>query len=379
MDAASAERLLPWFVLRSVPGVGNLLCRRLVDRFGDAEAVLAAPPEELAAVEGVPDRVAKAIPGQLPTDAVRRELDRLAASPYQVLTLADPAYPAGLREIPDPPPFLYVHGRLAPADRAVALVGTRHPSDYGRRTARTLAGALARHSITVVSGMARGIDTAAHHGALDAGGRTVAVLGSGFDRLYPPENRPLFDRIAESGASVSEFALQAGPEAHHFPVRNRIISGLTLGTVVVEAAARSGALITARLAGEQGREVFAVPGPIHTGRSGGAHRLIKQGARLVEGVEDILEELAAHLGAAAPADTEAGSASAAPTDPPPDLAPDAARLFSRLGKTPIHIDELVRELALDPARLSGLLLDLELRGLVAHLPGKRFARSGNGG
>jgi DNA processing protein len=299
-------------------------------------------------------------------------LDRLVASPYQVLTLADPAYPPALREIPDPPPFLYVHGQLAPSDRAVALVGSRHPSSYGLRTARSLAAALGRHEVTVVSGMARGIDTAAHQGALDAGGRTVAVLGSGLDKPYPPESRSLFDRIAASGAVISEFALQAGPEAHHFPIRNRVISGLSLGTVVVEAAVRSGALITARLAAEQGREVFAVPGPIHSGRSAGAHRLLKDGARLVEGVDDILEELSAHL-EARPSNPKR---SAEPVSPPPDLDPDAARLFLALGEEPVHIDELVRTLAIDPARLMGLLLELELRGLTTQLPGKRFLRAG---
>jgi DNA processing protein len=374
VDPAAAERLLPWFVLRSVPGVGNLLCRRLVDRFGTAEAVLAAAPEELSAVDGVPERVARAIPDHRPTDAVRRELDRLAASPYQVPTLADPAYPSALREIHDPPPFLYVHGDLESMDRAVALVGSRHPTRDGLETARELAMGLARHRVTVVSGMARGIDTAAHRGALAAGGRTVAVLGSGLEKPYPPENRPLFDRIAASGAVVTEFALQAGPEAHHFPIRNRVISGLCLGTVVVEAPRRSGALITARLAGEQGREVFAVPGQIRSGRNGGAHRLLKEGARLVEGVEDILEELAAHL--ETPAEGDGASRSPAePAVPPPDLDPDAARLFLALGEEPIHIDELVRSLALDPARLSGLLLELELRGLATQLPGKRFLRA----
>ena len=371
MDAASAEKLLPWFVLRAVPGVGNLLFKRLLDRFGAAEAVLAATFEELAAVDGISGRVARAISAANPGDAVRRELDRLVASPYRVLVLADPAYPSALREIPDPPPFFYLHGDLSPTEPAVALVGSRNASGDGLRTARNLAAELARNGVTVVSGMARGIDTAAHRGALEAGGRTVAVLGSGFEKLYPPENRALFERIAESGAAISEFALQAGPEAHHFPIRNRVISGLTLGTVVVEAPRRSGALITARLAAEQGREVFAVPGRIHSGRSAGAHGLIKDGARLVESAADILEELA-------PQWTPRASAPAEDREPPPDLPPDGARLFSALGGEPIHIDELVRELGIDPARLSGLLLDLELRGLAIQLPGKRFARAGKG-
>lgn len=374
MDAAATEKLLPWFVLRAVPGVGNRLYKRLVDRFGTAEAVLAAAPGELAAVDGVSGRVARAIPVRRSGDALMRELDRLVASPYRVLTLADPAYPSALREIPDPPPFLYVHGDLHPSEPAVALVGSRNSSGDGLRTARTLAAELVRNGVAVVSGMARGIDTAAHRGALDAGGRTLAVLGSGFEKLYPPENRPLFDRIAGSGAALSEFPLQAGPEAHHFPIRNRVISGLTLGTVVVEAPRRSGALITARLAAEQGREVFAVPGRIHSGRSAGAHGLIKDGARLVETAADILEELAPRLAAF----SAAPPAPTAPATPPPDLDPDGARLFTALGDEPIHIDELVRSLKLDPARLFGLLLDLELRGLAIQLPGKRFARANSG-
>jgi DNA processing protein len=224
----------------------------------------------------------------------------------------------------------------------------------------------------VVSGMALGIDAAAHEGALSGQGRTVAVLGSGLDNIYPPQHRRLAERIAAGGAVISEFALQAGPEAHHFPVRNRIISGMSLGTAVVEATKDSGSLITARLAAEQNREVFAVPGSIQSFKSMGTHTLIKQGAKLVENVQDIVAELGHFLQQDAP--PRRASASAAPRH---RLTADEAAVAAALTAYPVHIDDLVRQLAMEPGTLSGILLQLELKGIVTQLPGKLFAAAGN--
>lgn len=360
------ERLLPWFTLRSVPGVGSLLFKRLIDAFGSPEAVLAAAPKSLAAVDGISGKLAQSIAAhRIPTSA-KQDLDRALAAGYGVVAMNDPAYPPLLRQIPDPPAYLYVSGGLDAAAPCIAVVGSRHPTDYGLRTTRRLSRDLAMQGFTVVSGLARGIDTAAHEGALDGGGKTVAVLGSGLDRIYPAENRRLAGRIAASGAVVSEFPPEAGPDGHHFPIRNRIISGMCLGTMIAEATLRSGSLITARLAADQGREVFAVPGSIHSHKSTGTHTLIKQGAKLVEHAGDIIEELSPMLSAAGQGDPST------PAPAAPVLTENEAEVCAVLSPYPIHIDELGRRLSMDSARLAGLLLGLELKGQVRQLPGKFF-------
>ena len=373
MEKDTFEKLLPWFQLKSVPGIGNLLLKRLLDRFESPERILAASRDELCRVEGITPRLASAVAKQPVSDPVKRELDRVGRrmrnGTFRVITMAEPDYPGLLLQIPDPPPFLYVQGELKRAHRNIALVGSRNATRYGIHTTRRLAGELASIHITVVSGMARGIDTAAHEGALEKGGRTVAVLGSGLDRIYPAENRTLFHRIAQSGAVISEFPLNAGPDPHHFPVRNRIISGISLGTVVVEAAKRSGSLITARLAAEQNREVFAVPGNIHSFKSTGTHSLIKQGAKLVENAGDILEELTplieSHMANRHVRGEEV-------LDIPP-LSEEEFRVFQALGPYPVHIDDLMRKLDMPPGPLSSILLQLELKGIVAQSPGKLFS------
>lgn len=373
MGEDAVEKLLPWFQLRSVPGIGNLLFKRLLDRFESPERVLAASPDELGQVEGITTRLVKAVAGRRVSDQVRRELDRIedrmGRGGFRVITMADPDYPGLLLQIPDPPPFLYLQGDLNRANRNIAMVGSRNATRYGIFTTRRLAGELASLNITVVSGMARGIDTAAAEGALEKGGRTIAVLGSGLDRIYPSENRALFHRIAESGAVITEFPLNAGPDPHHFPIRNRIISGISLGTVVVEAAKRSGSLITARLAAEQNREVFAVPGNIHSFKSAGTHSLIKQGAKLVENAEDILEELTQLIGTHMANRHVRGEEV---LDIPP-LSEEESSVFKALGPYPIHIDELTRKLDMAPGPLSSILLQLELKGIVAQSPGKLFS------
>jgi DNA processing protein len=284
--------------------------------------------------------------------------------PAIILTPADPAYPAALRAIPDPPSPLYVRGRLRGDDRiAVAVVGTRRPSPYGAAAADRLANGLARWGITVVSGLARGIDGVAHRAALRAGGRTIAVLGCGLDIVYPPEHAGLAAQIVQAGAVITEYPAGTPPLKHQFPRRNRLISGLTLGVVVVEGRDGSGALITADCALDQGREVFAVPGSIFAPTSALPHRLLRQGATLVTTAEDILDELRLPRPVPVPA-------------PSPSLAGSEATLFAQLSMEPLHIDMLALRCGLPVAEASGALLALEFRGLVRALPGQRYVRAG---
>ncbi|QTA82425.1 DNA-processing protein [Desulfonema limicola] len=369
MDQKTAE-ILPWFILRSVPGIGNLLFKRLLDRFKLPENALTASYEELVSVNGITDRLARAVIGHKTSDPVKREIELIDAKGCKIITMKDPEYPGLLLQIPDPPPFLYVYGDLGSCSANIAVVGSRNATRYGMFTTKKLSADLAVLKFTIVSGMARGIDTAAHSGALDAGGKTIAVLGSGFEKVYPAENIALFHRIARSGAVITEFPLNAGPEPHHFPVRNRIISGISLGTVIVEAAKKSGSLITARLALEQNREVFAVPGNIHSFKSAGTHSLIKQGAKLVENAQDIVEELS-HL-----IRFHMAKNHISPEDilkHAPRLSPEQLQVVQALGPYPVHIDELIRKLSINPGNLSSILLQLELKGIVVQSPGKMFS------
>ena len=365
------DHIRPWLHLKSVPGVGNLLCKRLIDRFGSPQDVLQASAQKLLQVNGLTQRHVASIRTHKPV-GIEAELVLAAKREYQFVVLTDPDYPRLLREIPDPPPLLYVYGRLQKDSANLAVVGSRNATSYGLRTTSDLCRSLATRNLTIVSGMARGIDTAAHKGALSAGGKTIAVLGSGLERIYPLENRRLFHRIAENGAVVSEFSLQAEPEAHHFPIRNRIISGMSLGTMVVEATRNSGSLITARLAAEQNREVFAVPGSVQSFKSAGAHTLIKQGAKLVEHAQDVIEELLP-LGSLDQGNEEKlGDPSSRQLDL---LSDDEARVYQALDPYPMHIDELARKISMEPGKLLSLLLKLELNGVVQQSPGKLFSIS----
>jgi len=295
-----------------------------------------------------------------------------------VLTPADAGYPAPLREIYDPPAVLYMKGRWSEHDRiAVAIVGSRHCSRYGERTAGHLAYELALRGVTVVSGMARGIDAAAHWGALKAAGRTLAVLGNGLSSIYPPEHRELAEAIAQHGAVISEYPMRMPPMGHNFPRRNRLISGLSLGVVVVEASARSGALITADQALEQGREVFAVPGAVDSWTSQGTHQLLKQGAKLVTGVEDILEELRLKP-TISRGQTPSGEAKELGRGQTPFQATAEERLILEHlnAEEPRDIDELVAATGLAASACAATLLGLEVKRLVKQLPGKRFVASG---
>jgi len=357
--------IVPWLTLKSVPGVGNLLINRLIEIFESPEKVLKAPTGALTRVPGITPRIAEAIRRQRPPDAVMRDIDQVCKKGYTFVTCQDKDYPPLLRHIPDPPPLLYVYGRLSQLEYPLSVVGSRKATPYGRKTARSLCRQLAESGASIVSGMALGIDTAAHEGALEAGGVTVAVLGSGLNHIYPTQNRELFHRIAEHGAVMTEFAMDAIPDARHFPMRNRIISGMSLGTVVVEAARRSGSLITARLAAEQGREVFAVPGNIHSATARGTHDLIKQGAKLVETANDIIEEITPQL-----------SAGREPRQPrqPVGLSEREQRVFEAIGVDPVHIDDLARDLGQAMAPLTSILSQLELKGLICQEPGKHFVR-----
>jgi DNA processing protein len=364
------EALYYWVALNRIPGLGKIGRIRLLQAFGSPEAVFQADPDRLEEVEGIRRNTASAIAGHKKDEGIERELDALEKAGIGILTFLDPAYPPLLKTIHDPPIFLYYKGRPSAKDaECLALVGSRSGSSYGIRTTERLARGLAQAGLTVVSGMAVGIDAAAHNGALMAYGRTVAVLGSGLDVIYPRENERLFHRIAESGMVVSEFPLGTLPERQNFPIRNRIISGMSLGVVIVEAASRSGSLITARLALDQGREVFAVPGNVESLKSSGTNSLIKQGAKLVEHVQDILEEIrwSGKGISEGPAPEPAGQ-----VGPPIHLPEEEARIYALLEGRTLQVDEIVRLSGLGISSVLVLLLNLELKGLVKQLPGKFF-------
>ncbi len=354
--------------LARLPGVTDAHRRAWLAQLGAAREAFARPAEAAARAGGEAARAALASGwrGRL-TPADRAFLADPAAA---VLCPSDGAYPPLLKEIPDPPPLLFLRGDPAWLARPqLAVVGSRNPSPEGRETTRAFARALSRAGLVITSGMALGVDGCAHEGALEAGGATVAVAGTGVDRVYPPRHRDLAGRIAARGCLVSELPPGSPPRRHHFPRRNRLISGLALGTLVTEAALRSGSLITARLAAEQGREVFAVPGSIHSPLARGCHRLLREGAKLVETAADILEELgplAACLPAAPPP-----AAAAAAGGP----AGAAAGLLAALGHAPADLETLARRTGLTAAALSSMLLAMELEGLVQALPGGRYARS----
>jgi len=370
------ESLIQWLGLKTVPGVGNRLFLNLIQHFGGPEGVFSASRRELLEVEGVTARLASVIQSHKIPQEVQEDQALAQKNGVGIITFSDQNYPTLLRHIHDPPPVLYVYGGIDPDSLNIAIVGSRNATSYGRGVTERLSAGLAQRGFTVVSGMARGIDAAAHMGALSVGGKTIAVLGCGLGTVYPAENKSLFHRIAKDGAVISEFPFLTPPEAHNFPIRNRIISGLSLGTVIVEATHKSGSLITARLAAEQGREVFAVPGSITSFKSMGTHRLIKQGAKLVEHVDDIVEELniARSIPSITAVDSDKVATTAGKEEPTISLTPEEKKIIDELSPYPVHIDSLVRQLSLSAAQVSSLLLQLELKGLVTQSPGKLFAR-----
>lgn len=368
LSVSSRHVNAPWLALARVKGLGAVSFKKLTARFVDPTAAFSAALTELEQVEGLHRDTIDGIVAFSDWAEVDEEIERARDAGIAIVPFTNPNYPARLRTIADPPPFLYVKGNiLTDDDKAVAIVGSRSASEYGRRVARDLARGLASLGFTVVSGMARGIDGVAHQSALQAGGRTIAVLGSGVERAYPAEHDMLYQRIGENGAVVSELPIGTRPMAFNFPARNRLISGLSLGVVVVEATEKSGSLITATLAVEQGREVFAVPGEVGSSRSRGAHRLIRQGAKLVEGVDDIIEEIAPQL-----LDRTSSATQHAPRVLP-QTATDAARtIFALLQENTLQVDQVIERTGISAAHVLETLLDLELQGLLRQLPGKIY-------
>ncbi|HKJ97659.1 MAG TPA: DNA-processing protein DprA [Desulfotignum sp.] len=366
---SDAAAYLPWFILREIPFLGNQGVNRLVQAFGTPGKVLAAKPDAWIKIAGVSKKI---LPGSLQvrqyTDAAQKELHQITALGIKILTLHDRGFPGLLKTIPDPPPILTYQGHMDPQAPCIAIVGSRNASSYGMDTARYLARRLADMGFCIVSGMAKGIDTAAHTGALEATGNTIAVLGSGLKKIYPRENKDLFYRIQKSGAVISEFKLDTDPYPYNFPVRNRIIAGLSCGTIVVEAKKKSGSLITARLAAEYNREVFAVPGSIRSQKSQGTHSLLKQGAKLVENETDVVNELS-HLVHQEPV---SGIPLPAPVSKP---VLDAAKkqIMHVLEVYPRHIDSIIESSRMDSGMVSAVLLELELLGIVKHHPGAYFS------
>lgn len=353
-----------WLAFNQVKGIGPAKLQALLGHFGSAERAWQATPAQMEAI-GLDARTIQSFVETREILSLDGILAETVDAGVVVLTWDSPDYPDLLRQIAAPPPVLFVRGQLEPVDQwAIAVVGTRRLSAYGKIITRELVAGLVANGITIVSGMARGIDAIAHRTALEMNGRTIGVLGSGLDQLYPPEHSQLADQICGGqGALLSEYALGTQPESHNFPARNRVISGLALGVVVVEAGERSGALITARFALEQDRDVFAVPGNINSPASTGTNRLIQQGAKLVTGVDDILDELNLRM---VPEQKELLTVV-------PDTAEEAA-LLAQLSTTPTHIDDLSRLSGLPSSLVSGTLTLMELKGLVQQVGGMNYVR-----
>lgn len=364
----NTDPVLFWIGLSSIPGVGRITFRKLVNHFGSPERALSAPIEELKNVDGLTDKLITGITTFSWRGQAEQELAKAADTGVEIITMDDPAYPGNLRTTPDPPLYLYVKGTLRPEDAdAVAIVGTRNPTHYGRTVTHRIAYELAGAGFTIVSGLARGIDTQAHKGALAEKGRTIAVLGCGIDVAYPPENKALIEEIADNGAVITENPFGTKPEAGYFPARNRIISGLSRGTVIIEAAEDSGSLITAKDTIEQGRKLFAVPGNIGSATSVGPNSLIKQGATLVESAADILKGLGREA---------TGKRPAVRPHPLPSLTQEEEKVFQCITNEPKHIDLIMNECKSTAGKLGGALINLELKGLAKQLPGKYFVRQG---
>ncbi len=366
------DPLRDWLTLHLVPGLGSVGCRALIDEFKEPAKVLNASPRVLSQVPGIRPGVIDIISSHPPYKEAEEELVRASKGKVTILSWDNPAYPKALRSIYNPPMLLFVKGDASQLNRpALAVVGSRAATSYGLKIARRLGRELAGHGLTVVSGLALGIDAAAHAGALETQGSTVAVLGCGVDVPYPRRNMALAGKIAANGAVISEYPLGTQPEAFRFPARNRIISGLALGVIVVEAAARSGSLITARLAVEEGREVFAVPGRVDSSKSAGAHKLLQDGAKLVYRVEDIFEELSIPLASFAATNSDES------TKRPDDLISkvlslEESKIMTVLDEYPQNIEIIIDKAGISAQKVNEALLLLELQGQVESLPGQQY-------
>ena len=371
VNNATVEAKEALVALNMVEGVGPVRLRLLLAHFGDAAAVLAASQSQLSRIQGIGDATAQAIAGWEKSIDLTAELQRIRDFGCRIITQLDPEYPELLRQLYDPPIVLYIKGKLTTADKnAVAIVGSRRASPYGQQTARKLAYQLGYVGVTTVSGGARGIDTAAHQGTLNAKGRTIAVLGTGINLVFPPENAELFERITGQGALITQFPFNRPADKQSFPIRNRIVAGMTLGTVVIEAGLNSGALITAGMAVDQGRQVFAVPGRIDSPQSKGCHDLIKKGAKLCEDAADILSEFEYLFPQTnrPPSPAETGAL------PGISLSENEQKAYDALSHEEVHIDEVIQKSGLPAAAVSVALLSLEMKRLVRQLPGKLFVR-----
>jgi DNA processing protein len=358
--------------LNMIDHVGPIRARQLLDHFGDATAILRASKHQLLYVKGIGDETADSIVTWEKRIDLNAELKRIADFGCHIVGQADPEYPELLRQIYDPPVVLYVKGALSPKDKnSVAVVGSRMTTHYGIESARRLGYQLAYVGVTIVSGGARGIDTAAHQGALTAKGRTIVVLGTGINLVFPPENIELYECIAANGAIITQFPFNRPADKQTFPIRNRIVAGMTLGTLVVEANLTSGALITANFATEYGRQVFAVPGRIDSPRSKGCHDLIKKGAKLCESAEDILSEFEYLF----PATNRPPTPSETGVLPALELSTNEQQVYDCLNHEELNIDEVIRKTGLPSSAVSVALLSLEMKRLAKQLPGKLFVRN----
>lgn len=359
-----------FIALNMIEGIGPVRVRQLLEHFGEAPTILSASRSQLEQLHGIGPEIANAIANWQKTVDLAGELKRIEQFGCKIVIQSDENYPGLVKQIYDPPIVLYVKGNLLPKDKnSIAVVGSRLTTHYGIEVARKLSYQLALIGITVVSGGARGIDTAAHQGALNAKGRTIAVLGTGINLVFPAENAELFERIATSGAVVSQFPFNRPGDKQTFPIRNRIVAGMTLGTLVVEANLTSGALITAGMAIENGRQVFAVPGRIDSPRSKGCHDLIKKGAKLCESAEDILTEFEYLFPASNRPKSEAQNELAF------ELSENEQKVYDVIDKEQKNIDDIIRQSGLTPSTVSVTLLGLEMKRIIRQLPGKMFIRN----
>ncbi len=369
-----------FLALNLLPGIGPIRVRRLLERFRSPERILMAAPAELTQTPGIGTEMASQIARWEDVIDLPEEKRRMQDHGISALTLDDDAYPAALKEIHDPPFLLYIKGTILPRDSAaLGVVGSRRMTHYGREQARKMSFQLAAAGFTIVSGLARGIDTAAHEAALAAEGRTIAVLGSGIGNVYPAENQALADRISENGAVISEFPVLYVPDKQSFPLRNRIVSGLSQGLLVVEAPVRSGSLITANQALEQGRSVFAVPGPVDRPNSEGCHRLIQQGASLVCSAQDVITELDSGMSSLnltfdEPPEGEKAESTPKSNVPAPEVSELEEKILEELALGESTIDHLSETTGLPVGAVSAALLQLEMKCLIKQLPGKYFTK-----
>lgn len=356
--------------LSQLSGIGNVTYKRLIGHFGSAREIFEAGERRLGEIPWIGKEKIKAIVSFNGWESIREKIKEVEEKGAAILSLEDEGYPERLKKIHDAPPVLYIKGSFTEKDQfSIAVVGSRHASSYGSISAEKIASGLAEKGITVVSGMARGIDSKAHRAAITAGGRTIAVLGSGIDVIYPPEGRNLYEDIVKQGIVISEFPPGTRPEPSNFPRRNRIISGLSVGVVIVEASETSGALITAKLAIGQEREVYAVPGNINAVRSKGTNELIKKGARLVDNAEDIIDDLKFVLGNDSFLDSVQRERRHLDDE---SLTDEEKKVMEILSEKPVHIDIVIDETGFKSEVVSRILLDLELKGFLKQIPGKNF-------